>query len=444
MIKNITDFLKNSCGAVAPLAAVAMPLLLGITALGVDVSTYVKSNRDMQAAVDAAAIAAGWEMAYGGSENEATAAALKEAMHNGYQNLVENDLALSFETNAEGQQQVTVQLTSAAEKYFANTFYDGDLFNVTVAATAAVINPGDYCMLSLGSNGLTLNISGGVTIDSAGCGIAANSNGDPAIKVNGSSSDIEIGDVYVVGTVENGDQLINEEGTNNVMTGMPPVADPYADLEIPPYDECTKNEQNAGPIVATSMDDLPAPDADGVTVICGGLEVGNGNTLDLDPGVYIVDGGDVNIKSGGTLLGEGVSIILTNSGADEVPSYGSFGDLQFSGNVDISAPLPGDLDAGWSDFEGVALYQDRNAPSQVQCNDLKGSNSSAIVVDGTMYFPSRCLDIGGNASPSSEDTCSRVIALEIKIHGNPNIANNCEGKGVDDINAGEYAITLVL
>ncbi|PJB71096.1 MAG: hypothetical protein CO093_06040 [Alphaproteobacteria bacterium CG_4_9_14_3_um_filter_47_13] len=435
----IGSYLMNQAGAIAPLTAVMLPLLFGMTAVGVDVSMWLHNNRNLQVAVDAAVIAAAWEVAYGFPEESAEEKALKEAVNNGFENIAGNSLSLTFGQDESGNQTVSALLTSADYKYFSNAFYPGEIFSTVAAGTAIIMPNDDYCMLSLAPTGTSMLFNGNITIDSVGCGLAVNSNDpDAALNINGNSSDINVGDVSVVGGIDGADQI----NSPKISTGVPPFSDPYADLDIPEFNNCTKAQMNAGPINATSMASLPAADANGVRVLCGGLLVKNGKTLNLDPGVYIIDGGDIDIK--GTLTGEGVTIILTNSGASGSPAYGSYGDVQFSGNVEISAPLPGDLDAAWESYEGIAIYQDRNASSQVQCNDFKGSAGTSVVVSGAAYLPSRCLDIGGNANASGGDACSRIIALTIKIHGNPNMANNCEGTGAENIQGGVPQIRLTL
>lgn len=411
------------------MTALLLPFLIGMTGLGIDVSMWMKERRDIQTAADAAVIAAAWEVANGDTEEYVRDAALREAQNNGYTG---NSLNLQIGESDEGLATVRTDLTQSSETYFSKIIYKGDIA-VTVSAAAEVLPPvGDFCMLSLDDDDSgAFVIDGNVTVDSEGCGIAVNSNHPTAaLNINGASADITVGDVSVVGGID-GEEIIDSD---TIETGVAPFRDPYSDLEIPDFDGCSQAEMNAGPATSSS---IPVADGSGVRVLCGGLTIGNQEDVTLDPGVYILDGGDADIK--GTLRGEGVTIILTNSGGS---SYGSYGHLDVKGNLYLTAPEDGDLDEDWDAFEGMGVYQDRNAPESSQCSSNTIGGNGAAVVSGAMYFPSQCLDIGGTGSATSDGICSRIIAKILKLHGNPAIGNDCEGSEAAEI--GRYSVRLTL
>ena len=429
MIRKLVSFFRDTVGAIAPLTAVMLPLLLGAAGVGVDVSVWLQQQRDLQTAADAAAIAAAWEIANNQTESDATAVALKEVQNNGYSDATASDVTVSF-SDVDDTTEVNVTLTEQSTRFLAiNLMSAGDpILEVTATATLSSANPaGGFCMLSLAETGTSMLFNGNITIDSPTCGLAVNSN-DPnaALNINGNSGSYTVADVSVVGGIDDGDLLV----ADSITEGASPAADPYSDLSIPSYASCSEADQG-NRLRADDMADLPSPDANGVTVICGELEIQNNDSLTLDPGIYVIDGGDLDVK--GELFGDDVTIILTNSGAD---SYGEYGDVQISGTIDISSPSADTLDDDWDEFEGVAVYQDRNAPAQVQCNDIRGANSDYTVFSGAFYTPSRCIDIGGGSNVSGTDVCSRLIGLTITIHGNPNMNNDCTNSEAEDITAG--------
>lgn len=421
--KKITSFLADKSGSLLPLTAVMLPLLLGATGVGVDVSMWLKNRRDMQSAADAAAIAGAWEIAYDFSESFAEDAALKEALKNGYTDTVGNDLAVAFGTTDDGNPKVTVTLTRKDTKYFSQVVYKGDV-SATVSAAAAVLTPNsDFCLLSLDptADG-ALTAVGAVDLDSSLCGIAVNSNSDTAVDLSGNVDiNIDLSDLSIVGGLEISGSV--DLTTGNTITNAPKATDPYEDLEPPEEVDDTDCDHNNFSIGGTGT---ISPG-----VYCGGIRITGNGTITFNPGLYYLYAGDLDISGNGNIIANNVSIILTGSEED------GYGNLDVSGGKDMLFTAPAD----GSPMEGVAFFQDRNAPDDGSCNSLLGN--SALDVFGATYFPSRCLEIGGNAgdSASSANPCSRIIAKRIRLHGTPNIGNACGGLPVDDI--GYLSVVLV-
>lgn len=421
--QTLKTYLSSPYGATLPAAAIIFPALLGMAGIGVDVTGWMMQKRNLQTAADVAALAGAYEL-YNGNEKNVEAAALKEAGNNGYIAADDSELTVTV-MEVDGAQQVQVEIRQRANSFFAPLLMSGDAYTGTLAIAQIGDTDGnsDFCMLSLeptANNAFVIN--GNVDIDAAGCSLAANSSGTPAFNVNGGAGDLVLSRVETVGTCNDCD-LIQAE---SVTTGVSPFTDPYEDLELPEFEGCTQAEMNNGPL---GVADLPAPDANGIVKVCGGFSLKNNKTATLPPGVYVVDGGDFKTGSGSNLTAEGVTIILTNSGSDA--GYGSNGIMDTNGDINITAPLPGELSDTLSDYEGVAVYGDRNMAAGNKCHNARGQGT--VSVNGTMYFPSNCLDYGGGSGMASGTGCSRVIASTITLHGNPDIANNCEGSGVRDI-----------
>ncbi len=423
-------FAVDKTGSIAPLTALMLPLLMGMAGVGVDVSFWMHNQRNMQAAADAAALAAAYELGNDFSEQDAIAAGLKEAINNGYQNVDGNSLSISF--SEDGSNTIAaVQLTSKENKYFSQVLYKGDIYATVTASSAVIMPQGGYCLLSLDETADgAITAVGAVDIDSASCGIAVNSNSDSALDLSGNVDiDISMGELSIVGDMDVSGSVDLETGTT--VTGANPKSDPYEDLEVPDSfdpDDCDYNNTNVN--------------GDGVLnpgTYCGGIRIGGNGDVVFNPGVYYLVDGDLRIVGNGSITAEGVTIILTSSDGGA-----STGNLDISGGKDMlfTAPEDGDLSGDEAQFEGVAFYQDRNAPDDGSCNSLTGN--SALDLIGSAYFPTRCLDIGGNAADnnSQASTCSRVIALTIRLHGNPNMGNDCDG--VDLPENGDFIVRLIL
>ena len=78
-------FWKCSAGAVAVMTALTIPLLLGVTSLGIEVGHWYMAQRTMQGAADAAAISAAAEyIADGGSGTTYQTVGVNYALTNGF------------------------------------------------------------------------------------------------------------------------------------------------------------------------------------------------------------------------------------------------------------------------------------------------------------------------------------------------------------------------
>jgi len=78
---------------------------------------------------------------------------------------------------------------------------------------------------------------------------------------------------------------------------------------------------------------------------------------------------------------------------------------------------------------GIAIYQDRNAPT-TGTDSITGGASQNIT--GAIYFPSQAVNYSGGGSVGGA-SCTQIVAYKITFTGNSNINSNCNGVGVATI-----------
>lgn len=446
LYRSIKKYIVDRCGSILPLTALTLPLVIGMTGFGADVSMWMMNKRDLQSAADSAAIAAAWEVANRYDEADLgdivieqdidpdynsypEYAAYKEAMKNGFDPATGN-LSIEFGEDAEGREQISVSVSQEEDLYFSFAILQQDVYTSAAAATVVIVPTGDFCMLALdGSADGAITAVGSVEVVAEACGMAMNSNSDSALDLSGFVT-VDISDLHIAGDMEvSGTVDLNYE---TLETNASQVPDPYADLDIPDdYDAVGCDENN----YRINSDETIDPG-----VYCGGIRITSGPTVTMNPGVYYMECGDFT-ANGGNIVGENVTIVLTCR--DDINDTGNL-DLGGNSLTNLSAPAEDDpdLQAGEEIFEGVAFYKDRNAPSGSQCNTINGT--SGVTIDGAIYAPSDCFTIGGNADAASpgNDPCTRLIARTIKLHGTPHLGNDCDGSAAKDI--GEVSIKLVL
>ncbi len=408
--------LHRQDGSILPLTAIIFPLLLGMAGFGIDVSTWMMNKRSLQNAADAAAIAAAWDIASGAADMAAFSG-WKEAEKNGLDTALDGSLDLGIETIGNSTF-VTASVSQRAPVWFSAMFVSGDVYTSAAAATAIISRAGNFCLLSLEEEADgAITIAGNVTVDAKPCGIAVNSTSDTGLVLNGNVT-VMIGDIHLAGDYDMSGNVFFDYKT--LRTGAGQLQDPYEDLEAPEPATCDYNNHS----ISGSGNRTLYPGT-----YCNGITINGNNNVFMEPGVYIIDRGDFNIGGNGTLRGYNVTIILTSS------TGSNWGTMDVTGGKDIYLTAP----AQGQPWEGIAIYQDRNAPP----GEMKMTGNGAIELDGVIYAPSQKTRFGGDKELlAPESACTHIISRTITLHGNPHIKNDCEDTGVKGV--GGISVRLVM
>lgn len=397
--------LHHEGGAVAPLAAIALPVLLGLVGLGVETGMWYADKRVLQVQADAAAMGGAFEMADGG---QAAAAAVRDAARNGYSQANGGTLVVAVPPGAGAYagdaDAVEVTVSRSRTLLFAGLFQGNDAVTIRARAVARMVQNGSACVLALeGVQSEALYFTGSATINLIGCGVAANSTSSQAMQVSGSAT-LNTGWVDLVGnyTVSGSGEL---NSATTPRTGVSPIADPFAAVASPSPGACLKSGYKSK---ANKSETLQPG------TYCNGMEIGSQSNVTLSPGTYIVKGGTFKVNGNASLAGTGVTIILTGTGSDY-----ALADVNGGANITLTAPSTGD-------YAGLVFYQDRNAPTGP---DNKFNGGSTMNINGAMYFPRQEVKFtGGNATGGG---CTRIVAREVIFTGNADLENNCDSLGLD-------------
>ena len=186
----------------------------------------------------------------------------------------------------------------------------------------------------------------GTTTANIGCGVTSNSDASDALAIGGNATLVAnpaqaYGDIDIFG----GGTLVSDYPP---LPFSPRVPDPMDGESIPtPPPTCDYTSAAASTNPPETVNLAPAV-SNGTVKICGDMVVQG--TTDLAPGTYFIHNGDLEARSGGTLTGDDVTIILTGD------TPGDIGTVHFNGGADVT------LSAGDSTLmPGVVLAQDRTA-----------------------------------------------------------------------------------
>ena len=266
---------------------------------------------------------------------------------------------------------------------------------ITVQATAAVLNNGDYCVISLEDTNTTgVVFSGNSTVD-LGCGVATNATGPTAVTASG-STDVIASPIAAVGNVPTSPNYQN--GTQLIPYSIP-QRDPFAHLTDPTAD-------------------VPLPCSGGSLTVGSNqnrtinpgcyTNINVRGTLTMNPGIYYIYGGNFETNAQSRVTANGVTIILTGTGS-------AIGQVKMNGGADIrmSATTTGR-------YRGVLFYKDRDAPSSY--NDIFNGGAAGSFL-GAIYMPSQTITLNGNSTFTTD--CLQLVSRLVVITGNTTISNDC-------------------
>lgn len=423
--RTLERFAGDTKGAVAVMAAIAFPVLVGGMALGTEAGYWYLSQRKLQQASDLAAYAAAVQLRSGRDRAEMTAAAKNIAEVSGVRT-GEDELVPFYppETGSRtgSMKAVEVVVTRQQTRYFT-LIYATDPVEISARAVAEVRGGGDACLLALDptmDGAITVSGSSEVTFD--GCDVATNSYADNAFLMSGGMVKLTAGCVHSVGGVSATSSL-NLTACATPNTQAPVIRDPYADLVEPlNEDPCpdSGSDSSVGKNNSTTTVTADQTHALGMPLrrYCGGLDISGDVTF--SPGLYIVDGGTLRINASTKVTGSGVTFFLTN-GAE----------MAFNGGatLDLSAPTSGPL-------SGMLFYSDRDDVG-VQ-HTINGTAGSTL--NGAVYLPSSDLNYSGNFSGTYG--CTQIVTRRVTFIGNSVLNVDCSAAGTRRIPVGEI-IALV-
>ncbi|MGB0670971.1 MAG: pilus assembly protein TadG-related protein [Rhodospirillales bacterium] len=404
--------LPDRKGNIAILTALTLPIFVGGLGLGSEVGYWYMTQRMIQNAADVAAyngaVSLRSEKALGPIQAAAQSAAANAGFKAGSGTITTNWPAVGGSYSGDIQA-VEVTATENLPRMFTALFLEGTV-PVSARAVARVDDAGEVCILALDpliSGAVTITGSSIVTLD--GCNVHSNSVAADAVDVSGAAT-AAMPCVSAVGEVAASAGL-TLTGCKAAIEHAAVRPDPFADLPDPLTTAPCEAENNyAG-----------KPDAEYTLNpgrYCGGLSMKR--IMTLNPGIYVIDGGDLSIVSGAQVAGTGITFFLTNGAKLSIAGTAS---------VTVSAPTSGT-------YAGVLAYVDRDDPD---ANHIVNGNSSTVL-NGAIYAPSAEVRFAG--SNSTGGGCTQIVAKTVQITGDSGLGANCSGLGYTDILA-EQLVMLV-
>ena len=408
---------KRNTGYVLLLLALGMTMLCGFAGLALDLGFAEYYKRRAQAAADAGAIGAIQEVRMNGSTN-AVSAAKQDVTTNGFTDGTNNATVTVNMPPTSGAYNGKSDYVEVIVTKKVPTSFMGMLNQTSVtvyARSVGGLGAGPYCILALDpSAAKALQVTGSTSVSLPNCAVMTDSNangsGSGAAMYDGSAAgSITAKDIDVVGTW-GGNGTVSPAPT----TGVPYVYDPLSQLAAPTVASCP----SGGVKKDASGNNLPSTITSNITLnpgtYCGGLKI-TGGTVTFNAGVYVLNGGGMQVSGGAALTGTGVTFYNTGSGNGAT----KYGDIQMTGTgpVTLSAPTTG----GQANYEGILIFQDRTLGTTGGNGDVIQGNQTGSHLNGVIYVPKGLVTYTGNMDGTGYQS---IVADEITFTGNSTLASD--------------------
>ena len=396
---------RSTCGNAMLIVALAMPALIGGVGVAVDFSQWYLWKRELQLATDQAAMGAAWARTNANTEGNYQTRGRQDF----YANLaITSDFAstpsISLADYSNGSSNSVVVTATATKSLPFSSFLTGHGATIGTYSQASFAAGGSYsaCLIATGTSGTTLSVGGSASV-TAHCGLAALSCSSGAIQIDGSATVIA-DSIRTCGTANV--PTANQSAVTDNVHGL---VDEFADLDPPTNDtartySCVGHgvHAQASPVAGTYL---------GLTVSCPTV---------FGPGVYVIDGGTLDLTGNYSVTGTNVMFVLKNGATLRLGGSGSGNTLTLTPMVSAQFTALGYSQALSDRYAGMLVFEDRE--SQPTSSHIINGNSNSLI-QGTIYLPASNVRVNGTANINS--SCLQLTAQTITVLGNATLETRC-------------------
>jgi len=298
-----------------------------------------------------------------------------------------------------------VVVTYYQPRYFSAIFGSGAISVSGRAVGRVVSNTPTSILLTDPSAAGALTLTGSARLTTSG-GVQVNSTNAGAVNASNGAFATDNGGMSIVGGYSIPNWATDSTFFQNApTTGQSAVSDPYSSLATP---------STAG----LSNQSAPNPPYGSATInpgiYNGGLTLGGGMTITMNPGIYYMQGGGFTVANGVNLSGSGVIIYMAGgNGGNGNGGNGNAGAISFQGGttINLTAPTSGT-------YQGIGYYQDRNNTSSLD----NIANGATVNMTGAIYAPNAAFTVAGGTSGNQYGT--QFIVKSLNLSNSVNIKIN--------------------
>ena len=390
---------RSDQGATAVVFAIMAPVIIGGLALGAETGYWFYVQSTLQTAADVSAQSVGVNLRKGASDAELKDIALRIAAKSGFKPDL-GDLEVNIPP-ASGKfrgvkDYAEVVVTEHRERLFSSIFVNKPI-EIGASSTVTVSGGTPLCVLSLSDARSALQLGTLAYLAGEGCGIAVNSTAQNSINGNFGLGQIKASCVQTAGGIS-GMILYDYTPCGDTVNYAAPVSDPYLvfDEIDTTHLPCT-SPPTGRPPSGTQVAPQFVVDGVPVTKFCSTLELRG--TYSFAPGLYVFEGGGLNVSAGSEVRGSEVSFFFRRNATLKIARS----------TLSLTAPTSGP-------YRGVLFASNRN---DSVAHDITLSDSSLLT--GALYFPKSAVTFNGGRNSH----CSQLIAGTLKFANDTRFNSNC-------------------
>ena len=394
--------IKDERGNVAIFSGLCLlPAILFIGG-AIDVAFAIKAREKLQAAADSGTLAAA-SLGPGASDDDRTDMATKIFTANlGTQGLA----GVVPQVVIDGAR-ITLQAGVTVQTSFLKII---NIATIDVAAqsaaspsyTSTTAAGAKICLLALDpANTDGIHIQGDNRIDYTGCWAHTNSGLATAINSNGSvARAVGAGHCAVGSFVDD-----HQDFSPTPQGGCATVPDPFA--RVSAYSASgTYAPTFTPPAIPSSCKSSNLNLKKGSYTLepgryCGGIHIQAQANVTLNPGIYIIENGDLNVQSGASLTGSDVLFYFTGDAATMTVIGG--------GTIDLHGRRS---DSSFSGF----LFMAKPGASTTQISNIQGGGTFNL--EGMLYMPKQTVLVTGNGDVNGSSPMFGMVAKNFDFRGN--------------------------
>ena len=395
---SLAAWCANIRGGIAVSFALSLPAVLAVVGLASDYAMMTKTRQDLQHAADAAAIAGAREIPLAMSNVKQVASAVRSyAAYQLTHDSAASDAKMAAQNFSVGVEvvddfsAVNVTITEAWTPFFLH-FIDAAVTPLTVTSQARFVGRNNVCVLGLEPRITAIFLGDGAKLTGNNCGVFSNSTDSAGLRIESSA----VMSAQIV--CSSGGASISGSASVSpaAITDCPATADPLLNRAAPSVGACDKYSlmlNNA----TVALD--PG-------VYCGGLSIRGKSKVTLNPGVYIIKDGGLNVSGSSSFSGEGVGFYIT----------GKANSTQFTAMTHISLEAPKD-----GPMAGLLFFEDRNLAVKLT---HRITSDDARKLLGTIYFPVSSLVVDAKTPVADQSAYTAIVVRSLELNFGPNLVLN--------------------
>lgn len=400
MLKRLKRFASHTAGNVAlSMALMAVPLLGGAS-VAVDYTVLYNKKSSLQNAADSAALSSAKELVIASTDVEEIKALSKEYIYANlsYADRLTKDVVIDTVVS-DDRSEITVNLAYYWKPFLAHHF-DGQVLPIRAKATAGVTGGENICVIALDKAATSsFSIAGKSTVTANDCAIFSNS-------ISPTSYDVD-----TKGSIA-GSNLYSAGGYRGSLTSFSPVpitdtpviGDPLVNRIEPAVGNCETDK------TALNFEDQVVTLKPGT--YCGGIMV-SGGTVMLEPGVYVIKDGMLNVIGKSTFKGENVGFYF--SGNQSTVEFGS------DSVISLTAPKTGLM-------AGLLMFEERSSAMHRKFS-IRSKNAERM--EGAIYLPNGTLFIDKSSRVGQISKWTAIVANRVELKDGPKLEINTDYTGSD-------------